>query len=233
DPASGLDEVAGVFVEPVVGDGGYIIPPDDFLPGLKEIAEKYQFPLIVDEIQTGFGRTGKFWGCEVTRTTPDIMCISKAVGGGFPLSLIAYRKEYDEKLSQGFRIGTFRGNAVAMAAGAATIDYIQRENLLSRVERLGKRLKLEFERVAQASKNIGEVRGIGFMIGNEFVESKESKKASRDLAVKVRRAMFENGVLMHTCGHYENVLRFMAPIIISENLLQKGLQVYEKAVMSI
>lgn len=230
DEHSGLDDPAGILVEPVQGEGGYIIPPDDFLPGLREIADKYQIPLIIDEVQTGFGRTGRFWGCEVTETSPDIMCVSKSVGAGLPLSLIAYHAEYDEKLPEAFHLGTYRGNPVALAAGAASIDYIGRENLLPRVQRLGEKTQGEFERIAQPSKNVGDVRGVGFMIGNEIVESKETRNPSKEMAVKLRRTMFENGLLMHTCGHFGNVLRFMAPLTISEGLLERGLEVYERAV---
>ena len=233
DEHSGLDTPAGILVEPIQGEGGYVVPPNDFLPGLRELADKYQIPLIIDEVQTGFGRTGRFWGCEVTDTSPDIMCISKSVGAGLPLSLIAYREEYDQNLPDGFHLGTYRGNPLAMAAGAATIDYIKQENLLSKVEKLGDKTKSEFERIASSSKNVGEVRGIGFMIGNEIVESRDSKEPSKDLAVRMRKTMFENGLLMHTCGHFGNVLRFMAPLIISENLMQKGINVYEKTVKSI
>jgi 2,4-diaminobutyrate 4-transaminase len=230
DEHSGLDEPAGILVEPVQGEGGYIVPTDDFLPGLREVADKYQIPLIIDEVQTGFGRTGKFWGCEVTGTSPDIMCVSKSVGAGLPLSLIAYRDEYDETIPEAFHLGTYRGNPVAMAAGAASIDYIKQENLLNRVQKLGEKTKSTFERIGNSSKNVGDVRGVGFMIGNEIVESKQGKVPSKDLAVKLRRTMFENGLFMHTCGHFGNVLRFMAPLIISEGLLERGLTVYENAV---
>jgi len=229
DEHSGLDEPAGILVEPIQGEGGYIVPPNDFLPGLRELADKFQIPLIIDEVQTGFGRTGKFWGCELTDTSPDIVCVSKSVGAGLPLSLIAYREEYDETVPEAFHLGTYRGNPIATAAGAASIDYIKQENLLTRVEKLGEKTKASFERIGNFSKNIGEVRGVGFMIGNELVESKQSKAPAKDLAVKLRRNMFENGLLMHTCGHFGNVFRFMAPLTIGENLLEKGLAVYEKA----
>ena len=233
DEHSGLDDPAGILVEPIQGEGGYIDPPDDFLPGLRQIADKFQIPLIIDEVQSGFGRTGKFWACELTGTSPDILCVSKSVGAGIPLSLIAYRQEYDETLPDAFHLGTYRGNPLAMAAGVATIDYIKRESLLSRVQKLGDKAKSEFRRIAESTRNVGEVRGPGFMIGNEIVESKESRAPSKDLAVRLRKSMFENGLLMHTCGHYGNVLRFMAPLTISETLLEKGLQVYEGALKGI
>jgi 4-aminobutyrate aminotransferase-like enzyme len=227
DTHSGLDSAAGILVEPVQGEGGYIVPPNDFLPGLREIADKFQIPLIIDEVQTGFGRTGRFWGCELTDTSPDIMCISKSVGAGIPLSLIAYRDEYDTKLPEGFHLGTYRGNPIALAAGSASMDFIKQTNLLSRVQQLGKRTISRFEEIGAKSRQVGEVRGVGFMIGNEIVDSKETKAPSKDRAVQLRKAMFERGLLMHTCGHFYNVLRFMAPLIISEQLLEKGFEVYE------
>jgi 2,4-diaminobutyrate 4-transaminase len=230
DEHSGLDQPAGILVEPIQGEGGYIVPPNDFLPGLREIADKFQIPLIIDEVQTGFGRTGKFWGCEVTNTSPDIMCVSKSVGAGIPLSLIAYKQEYDENVPEAFHLGTYRGNPLAMAAGAASIDYMRKENLLSHVTQLGEKAKTGFEKLAESSKIVGDVRGVGFMIGNEIVESKQTKAPSKQIAVQMRKEMVENGLLMHTCGHYGNVLRFMAPLVISENLVEKGLEIYDRAV---
>jgi 4-aminobutyrate aminotransferase-like enzyme len=230
DAHSGLDEVGAILVEPIQGEGGYIVPPADFLPGLREIANKFQIPLIIDEVQTGFGRTGRFWGCELTDTSPDIMCVSKSVGAGIPLSFIAYRDEYDTTIPEAFHLGTYRGNPIALAAGSASIDFIKETNLLSRVQQLGKKAISRFQQIAERSSKIGEVRGQGFMIGNEFVTSKETKEPSKDLAVNLRKTMFEKGLLMHTCGHYGNVLRFMAPLIISEPLLDKGLEIYASAV---
>lgn len=230
DSHSGLDDACGIIVEPIQGEGGYIVPPEDFLPGLREIADKFQIPLIIDEVQTGFGRTGRFWGCELTGTSPDIMCVSKSVGAGIPLSLIAYRDEYDNKLPEAFHIGTYRGNPLALAAGSASIDFIKKTDLLSRVQQLGRKTISRFQQIADASSKIGEVRGAGFMIGNEFVDSKETKNPAKDLAVNLRRKMFERGLLMHTCGHFGNVLRFMAPLIISDQLLERGLEIYAGAV---
>lgn len=230
DHHSGLDEAGGILVEPIQGEGGYIVPPDDFLPGLREIADKYQIPLIIDEVQTGFGRTGRFWGCELTNTSPDIMCVSKSVGAGIPLSLVAYREEYDSKIPEAFHLGTYRANPIALAAGAASMDFIKQTNLLNRVQELGSKTISRFSQIANSSQHVGEVRGVGFMIGNELVESKDTKTPSKDLAVRMRRTMFERGLLMHTCGHFGNVLRFMAPLIISEQLLERGLDVYAAAI---
>jgi 4-aminobutyrate aminotransferase-like enzyme len=161
------------------------------------------------------------------------MCVSKSVGAGIPLSLIAYNKEYDEKVPDAFHLGTYRGNPLAMVAGAASIDYIKNENLLNHVTRLGQKAKAGFDKTAASSKSVGEVRGAGFMIGNEIVESKQTKTPSKQTAIAMRNEMLENGLLMHTCGHYANVLRFMAPLVISEGLLERGLEVYDRAVKKV
>jgi 4-aminobutyrate aminotransferase-like enzyme len=229
DGHSGLDDPAGIIVEPVQGEGGYIVPTADFLPGLREIADRYQIPLIIDEVQTGFGRTGEFWGCQLTNTAPDIMCVSKSVGAGIPLALVAFKEEYDRNIPEAFHLGTYRGNPLALAAGAASIDFIQDRNLLPRVQSAGRRVLSQFEEIGRKSTNIGDVRGVGFMIGNEVVKSKETKAPSKELAQSFRKSMFENGLLMHTCGHYGNVLRFMAPLITGDELLQTGLTIFEKA----
>ena len=146
------------------------------------------------------------------------------------MSLVAYRKEYDESLAEGFHIGTYRGNPIAMAAGTASINYIKKHNVLERVQRSGQKIKGEFERVMRSSAHIGDVRGEGFMIGNEVVDTKAGKKPSKQLAQKFRKTMFENGLLMHTSGHYGNVLRFMAPLTIEDGLLERGMEIYERAV---
>ena len=158
------------------------------------------------------------------------MCVSKSVGAGIPLSLVAYKSEYDQALSEGFHLGTYRGNVLAMAAGSASIDYMAAKKIPERVAKLGSKARAEFEKTASKSINIGEVRGVGFMIGNEIVESKQTRAPSKKLAVELRKRLFESGLLMHTCGHYGNVLRFMAPLTIEEPLLERGLEVFEQTI---
>ncbi|MEM3852176.1 MAG: aspartate aminotransferase family protein, partial [Methanomassiliicoccales archaeon] len=229
DPYSGVDPVAGVIVEPVQGEGGYIIPPDDFLPMLREFTEERGIPLILDEVQTGVGRTGQIWAAENAHIEPDIMCISKAIGGGIPLSLIAYRKEYDEGLPHGFHLGTYRGNPVAMAAGTAILSELKKGEILSKVRSRGEKIRSFFEEMASESSLVGDVRGRGFMIGVELV--RDGLKPATEEARKLRTSLFRRGVLMHTCGHYGNVMRFMAPLTIEEELIEKGLQEFREAVL--
>ncbi|MGC9009871.1 MAG: aspartate aminotransferase family protein [Sulfolobales archaeon] len=230
DPYSGVGEVAGIIVEPIQGEGGYIVPPKNFLKGLREIADKYGVLLIADEVQSGVGRTGRWWGIENFNVSPDIMCISKAIGGGIPISFVAYRSDLDEKLEETFHFGTYRANPLGLAAGAAVIEYIETRNLLERTRALGEYALRRFSELMDQSNIVGDVRGIGFMIGIELVEDKKSKKPGTKLATELRKRLFEKGLLMHTCGHYGNVMRFMAPLVISKRHLDIGLDIFAETI---
>jgi 4-aminobutyrate aminotransferase-like enzyme len=229
DTYSGVPPVGGILVEPIQGEGGYIVPPDDFLPMLRETSDRFSIPLIIDEVQSGIGRTGRVWATENYGVTPDIMCISKSIGGGIPISSIAYRRDFDP-LPQGFHLGTYRGNPLGLAAGAAILDIVKQESFLERVRTKGKYLVNRFREIQESSKIIGEVRGKGYMIANELVKSREDKTPGIELAGRVRDTMFKNGVLMHTCGHFGNVMRFMAPLTIEDDLIDTGISIFEKAI---
>ena len=226
DPYSGPGAIGGVMVEPVQGEGGYIVPPADFLPMLREVTEKHSVPLILDEVQSGVGRTGKIWASEHSRISPDIMCISKSIGGGIPTSMIAYREEYDRKLPGGFHFGTYRGNQLALAAGTAILKYLKETDLLSRVTNKGEYIKKRLSEAMQLSDKVGEVRGLGFMIGLEMVTDKKSREPDMEFAQKLKSELFRNGLLMHTCGHYSNVLRHMAPLTIEDELIDRGIEIF-------
>lgn len=229
DPYSGVPPVGGIIVEPVQGEGGYIIPPDDFLPMLRETCDKHSIPLIIDEVQSGIGRTGKVWASEYQNVTPDIMCISKSIGGGIPFSSVAYRNDFDQ-IPKAFHLGTYRGNPLGLAAGAAVLDVVRDEKFLERVRSKGKYVLSRFEEIQRNSKIIGEARGRGFMIANEIVKNKVDKSPGTELAGMVRENMFQKGVLMHTCGHYGNAMRFMAPLTIEDDLLERGISIFEEAI---
>ena len=233
DPYSGVGDVGAILFEPIEGEGGYIVPPRDFLKGLREIADKHGTLLIADEIQSGIGRTGKWWAVEHFGITPDIMTISKAIGGGIPISLIAYREDLDEKLENMFHLGTFRANPLALAAGSAVIEYIKSRNLLERTSSLGDYTINRFREMMERHEIIGDVRGIGFMIGIELVKSKKTKEPGEKIAEDLKKKLFHRGLLMHTCGHYGNVMRFMAPLIISKKHLDTGLEIFEDVVTSL
>lgn len=232
DPYSGVPPVGGIIVEPIQGEGGFVIPPDDFLPMLRETSDKFSIPLIVDEVQSGIGRTGKLWASENYNVTPDIMCISKSIGGGIPFSSIVYRKDYDN-MPQGFHLGTYRGNPLGLAAGAEILKIVSDEDFLRSVRDRGSRIQRRFEEIEEGSASIGEVRGKGFMIAAELVKNKEGNEPATETAQKVRDHLFRSGLLMHTCGHFGNVMRFMAPLTIEDDLIDTGIDIFGSAIGSV
>jgi len=233
DPYSGIPTPAAIIVEPIQGEGGVIVPPDEFLQRLRRISEKYNVPLIIDEIQSGMGRTGKWFACEHYNVTPDIMPIAKSIGGiGLPLAGVVYREDFDV-WEPGAHIGTFRGNVVAMAAGVAAIDFAEEYGLLDHVKKLGEEALKFLVDLCKESKYIGEVRGKGLMIGVEFVKDKESKEPFSDFVSKLVLETFKRGVIVWKAGHYGNVARFLPPLIITEELLMKGLEIFKDTVLKL
>lgn len=229
DPYSGVDELGAVLVEPVLGEGGYVVPPPDFLPGLREFCDRHGLLLIADEIQTGLGRTGKFWAVEHAGVTPDLLCIAKTIGGGLPVSMVAYRNDLGRELPSGFHLGTYRGNPLALAVGTEVLRVLRSEQWPERAAARGAKVRARFQEIADRSLSIGDVRGLGFMIGVEFVSSRASRAPWGDRARAMRRQLFANGLLMHTCGAFDQVLRFMSPLVIEDELLDRGLAVFEES----
>jgi 4-aminobutyrate aminotransferase-like enzyme len=229
DPHSGVDELSSVLVEPILGEGGYIVPPDDFLPALREFCDSHDLLLIADEVQTGLGRTGKMWAVDHAGVTPDILCVAKTIGSGIPTSMIAYRHDLVPSLPAGFHLGTYRGNPLALAVGTEVLRVLTTTDVIARTERRGRQMLDRFRAVQSVDPAIGEVRGRGFMIGVEFVHSSSDRAPWTERAKAMRHEMFERGVLMHTCGAFDHVLRFMAPLTIEDELLERGLAVFASA----
>ena len=230
DPHSGVGRPAAVIVEAVQGEGGTIVPPDGFLPRVAEACRKSEVVLIVDEIQAGFGRTGRMFAFEHTGTVPDVITMSKALGGaGFPISGIAYRESLDH-WPAGKHIGTFRGNVVAYAAGAAALDFMVRAGLAEHAAELGTWILGKLGEIERDSAILGEARGKGLMLGAEFVADKATKEPASDLARKVRTFCHSHGLLVEIGGHYDNVVRFLPPLVLTRDLAEKGLQIFADAV---
>jgi len=231
DPYSGVPTPAAIIVEPVQGEGGIIVPPEVFLQRIRKISEKYNIPLIIDEIQSGMGRTGKWFACEHYSITPDIITIAKSIGGiGLPLAGILYREDFDI-WEPGAHIGTFRGNVVAMAAGVAAIDFAEEYGLLDHVEKLGTEALKYLLDFSKESKYIGDVRGKGLMIGVEFVKDKENKEPFSNFVGKLVLETFKRGIIVWKAGHYGNVVRFLPPLVITEELLMRGLEIFRETVL--
>jgi len=233
DPHSGVGRPAALVVEAIQGEGGSIVPPGNFLPEVRQICNKYEVLLILDEIQAGFCRTGKMFSFEHTGVVPDIMTMSKALGGvGFPISGIAFREELDT-WSPGQHIGTFRGNAVAYAAGAAALDFMMHSHLADHAADLGKDMLNWLKEIENDSSIVGEARGMGLMIGVELVKDKGSKEPAVDLAKKVRSECHRRGLLIEIGGHYDNVVRFLPPLVLTQELAMKGVEIFEDALKSV
>jgi len=226
DPLSGVPKPAAVIIEPIQGEGGTIVPPSGFLPAIRQITSKHGVILIVDEIQTGFGRTGDMFACEREQVSPDIVTLSKALGGiGYPLSCIAYDKRLD-RWEPGAHIGTFRGHQVAMAAGAAAIEFIVRAELPTRAAELGD-VAMDFLRhAAEDLPAVGDIRGRGLLIGVELVRDRQTKEPWPEIASGVLRACANCGLICEVGGHFGNVVRFLPPLTISRRLLEQGLEIF-------
>jgi diaminobutyrate-2-oxoglutarate transaminase len=230
DPHSGTPKPAAVILEPIQGEGGTVIPPPGYLGELRRITSEHDVPLIFDEIQTGFARTGTMFACEHDGVTPDVMTLSKALGGiGYPISCVAFDSELDT-WEPGAHIGTFRGHQVAMAAGSAALDFSLQQDLSGHATELGT-LAIDLLREASGElASIGDVRGRGLMIGVELVRDRDTKEPWPELASEVRRACCERGLIIEVGGHYSNVARFLPPLVISRQLLLRGLEIFLEAV---
>lgn len=224
-------DVAAFIIEPVLGEGGYVPTPPAFLRGLRERADRHGILLIADEVQTGFGRTGKFWGHQHAEgVTPDILITAKGLASGFPLSGIAASRELMSKARPGSQGGTYGGNAVACAAALATLEVVQEEGLVENAAVQGRRL-LEGLRHASADvKQVGDVRGLGLMVAVEFTAPDGSPDTAT--AVKAHAAAAEQGLLLLTCGPFGNVVRFIPPLITTAEQVDEGLALWTKALAS-
>jgi diaminobutyrate-2-oxoglutarate transaminase len=230
DPHAGIPKPAAVLIEPIQGEGGTIVPPDGYLSEVRRITREHDVPLICDEIQSGFARTGKMFAIEHDGVIPDVMTLSKALGGiGYPLSCIAYDSSLDT-WKQGAHIGTFRGHQVAMAAGLAAIDFMQEVDLPGHAAALGE-LTLSLLREEQdALPSVGDVRGRGLMIGIELVKDRDTKEPWPEMAAQVRTECFHRGVIIEVGGHFGNVARFLPPLVITRELLLTGVEIFVESV---
>ncbi len=226
DPHSGVGKPAAVIVEAIQGEGGSIVPPEQFIPKIREICDKHGVLMIDDEIQAGLCRTGKMFACDHTGTIPDVITMSKALGGvGLPISAIAYKEELNT-LPTGKHIGTFRGNLTAYAAGAAALDFMVKNNLAEHALNLGQLMLSMLKEIEKESRIVGEARGKGLMLGVEFVKDKATKEPAPELATKVRTLCHSRGLLIEIGGHYSNVARFLPPLVLTEELAKKGIEIF-------
>jgi len=225
------EETAAILVEPVLGEGGYVVPPASFLHGLREICDEHSILLILDEVQSGFGRTGRFFALEHFGVTPDILVMAKGLASGLPLSGIAARRELMDRWQPGSHGGTYGGNVVACAAAEATVRVLQEEGLVENSARMGEKLMTRLQALQKRHPSLGDVRGLGLMVGVEFVVP-GGRTPDKDRAKGVQQACKENGLLLLTCGTEGNVIRWIPPLIITEQELSEALDIFKDALGS-
>ncbi|MFL7893819.1 MAG: aspartate aminotransferase family protein [Anaerolineales bacterium] len=221
-------ETAAIIIEPVLGEGGYVVPPKNFLQGLRQICNQHGILLICDEVQSGFGRTGKWFAYENFQIEPDIIVIAKGLASGLPLSGVISSLELMKRWEPGSHGGTYGGNAVACAAAAETIRVIRDEELLANTLERGSQLMTGLRHLQEAVPLIGDVRGLGLMVGTEFrtFENKPDKHSAK----AVVHACLEGGLLLLTCGTWENTVRWIPPLIVGEQQVGSALEIFKQAI---
>jgi 4-aminobutyrate aminotransferase len=215
------EDLAGIIVEPIAGEGGYIVPPDGFLTGLREICDRVGALLIADEVQTGMGRTGKMFAVEHWEVEPDIICLAKALGGGLPLGAVLAKAELMDQWPPAAQGTTFGGNPVACRAGIATLNIIQEHGLMAHATEMGDFIQTRFEEAKSELPIIGDVRGKGLMVGIELINADGSP--ATDIIKEMIKALGSKGIVMTKCG--ASVLRIAPPLVISKEQTEEGVEI--------
>jgi 4-aminobutyrate aminotransferase/(S)-3-amino-2-methylpropionate transaminase len=229
DSQIGADQVACVVVEPVQGEGGFVVAPDEWLPALRAVCSERDILFVDDEVQSGMGRTGRMFAADHYGVVPDIVTTAKSLGAGFPISGITGRAEIMEAPHVGGLGGTYGGNPVACAAALAVLAELTESDMLQRAERQGRTIRERLDPLAERLRIVGEVRGLGPMVGIELVVDKETKEPNKGATSAVITRCLSNGVLVLKAGTYDNVVRLLAPLVISEADLHEGLDVLIEA----
>jgi 4-aminobutyrate aminotransferase len=228
---SAPSETAAILIEPVLGEGGYVVPPREFLGKLREICDNYGIMLIADEIQSGFGRTGKWFAQEHFNITPDIMTVAKGIASGLPLAGVFSRLDIMKKWQTGTHGGTFGGNVVACAAGVATIRAMRDEKMIENANIQGEKLLNHLRRVQLDFPVIGDVRGLGLMIGVEFRST--DRKPDKTTTKAVVAECFNRNLILLTCGTHDNIIRWIPPLIVTENEIDQAVNIFIEAMDSV
>lgn len=222
------EQVAALIVEPVLGEGGFVVPPKEYFKVIQKICQENGIVFIADEVQTGFGRTAKMFAMEHYEVTPDITVMAKSIAGGFPLSAITGRSELMDHPQVGGLGGTYAGNPVACRAALAVLDQFEKRDLLTRAEQIGKKVLEKFLELKELYSIIGDVRGLGAMVGMELVVDRKTKEPATALTKQLVTICREKGLLMISAGTHSNVIRPLMPLVITDEELDKGLSIIEE-----
>jgi 4-aminobutyrate aminotransferase/(S)-3-amino-2-methylpropionate transaminase len=227
------DALAGVIVELQLGEGGFVPAPPAFVAMLAAFCRDHGIDLIDDEIQTGFGRTGRLFAAEHYGLAPDLLVTAKSLAGGLPLGAVTGRAEIMDAAHVGGLGGTFAGNPVALAAAVAVLDVLAQDDIAGRAARLGERMHSRLRALAERCPVIGDVRGLGAMAAIELVQHRTSKEPAKDLAGKLQAAALQRGLLLLTAGTYGNVIRILVPLTVEDAVLDEGMTVLEQTLVGI
>lgn len=221
------EEVAAIIMEPVQGEGGFVIPSKTFVQGVKKICEKYGILFIADEIQTGFGRTGKMFAMEHFDIVPDLMTMSKSIAAGLPISAVTGRAEIMDSAAPGEIGGTYGGSPLGCVAALQVIEMMEEENLLEKSQVIGQTIVSHFEQMKEKFPVIGEVRALGAMCAVELVKDRETKEPNKELTAQIVQECYRRGVIVLSAGLFGNILRFLTPLVISQEQLEEALDVIQ------
>src|SRR5215217_6239105 len=227
------ENVAAIVIEPVQGEGGFVVAPPEFLEGVRRICDDNGIVLVVDEVQTGFGRTGKMWGIEHCDVEPDLVCVAKSIAAGLPLSGVIGRAEIMDAPGDSAVGGTYVGNPVAQAAALAVLDVFQEDGLAERAAQLGETIRSRMVSWQQRWDAIGDVRGLGAMLAIELVHDRGTKEPAADLASRVVEAAFQRGLLLIKSGIYANCIRVLVPLVITDSQVDEALTVWEESLEAV
>ncbi|MFO7886416.1 MAG: 4-aminobutyrate--2-oxoglutarate transaminase [Desulfobacteraceae bacterium] len=222
------ESTAAVIAEPIQGEGGFVTPPPEYFAKLSAICKKYGIALIIDEVQAGSGRTGKFFAIEHWGIEPDLITLAKSLAGGMPLSAVTGRKDLMEVPHIGGLGGTYSGNPVSCRAALAVLEILFEDKLLERAQELGEILQKRFTQLQEKHEIIGEVRGKGPMLAMELVKDRETKEPAGEETKKLTQLCFEKGLVLLSCGNFGNVIRTLMPFVITDQQLDKGLSILDE-----
>jgi 4-aminobutyrate aminotransferase len=224
-------DVAAFILEPVQGEGGYVIAPTEWLKKLRRLCDQHGILLIVDEVQSGFGRTGEWFASQALGVVPDIVCLAKGIANGFPLGATAARRDLMRQWGAASHGTTYGGNPVSCAAALAVLDVMREENLLENSRTQGEYMMKALRELQSDSPIIGEVRGVGMMIGVEFVEP-GGKQPNTEASGRILKRALEAGLILYPCGHWSQTIRLIPPLTINRDQVDQGLAIFRKAVLA-
>ncbi len=226
------EDVAAMIVEPVQGEGGYIFPPRSWLQALRDICDRHDILLIFDEVQAGFGRTGRWFAADLYDVQPDVVCLAKAIANGFRLSAIGASQDVMGRWGAASHGTTYGGNPVACAAARATLDVIREEDLLENAQNQGSYLMDQLRHMRDRLPIVGDVRGAGLMIAVEFIKPDTDKEPNTKAVRRILDQCLQDGLLMYPCGHWTQTIRLIPPLTITRRQIDEGLDIFRRAVLA-